>query len=79
MNNIVGGSADHLLCENLFSFAPAVIIRCQPLTVSLITNTTEDCRQALVHSCQDLKSHLSFYWKIFDRKNLLICVQYLLD
>lgn len=69
-NNIVRGNVDHLLCENLFSSAPAVIFRCQPLTVSLITNTTEDCRQALVHSCQDLKSNLSFYWMILDGKKI---------
>ncbi len=48
---MLGGSTDHLLCENLLSFPPAAIFFCQPVTISLIANTTEDCRPALVQHC----------------------------
>lgn len=59
MNSIVRGSADHPLCENLLSFAPAAIFPCQPVTIFLIANTAEDCRPALVHSCRGFKAHTS--------------------
>lgn len=48
MDSILGWSTDHLLCENLLSFGPATIFLCQPVTISLIANTAEDCRPAFV-------------------------------
>ncbi len=75
MDSTVGGRADHLLCGNLLSFAPAAIFLCQPVTISLIANTAEDCRPALVHFCQSFEADASLllqedmWWK-----NQWICI-----
>lgn len=57
MDSAAGGSTDHLLSENLLSFTPAAIFFCQPVKISLIANTAEDCRPALVQCCQSFEAH----------------------
>lgn len=56
MNITLLGDMDHLLCENLLSLAPAAIFLCQAETISLIANTAEDCRPALVRFCQSFEA-----------------------
>lgn len=48
----VGGVQITCCVKNLLSFSPAAIFLCQPPTISLIANTAEECRPALVRSCR---------------------------
>lgn len=45
--------------KNLLSFSRAAIFLCQPPTISLIANTAEECRPALVQSCRAFEARRS--------------------
>lgn len=49
-----GGGQLQITCcaKNLLSFSPAAIFLCRLPTISLIANTAEECRPALVRSCR---------------------------